>query len=89
MGSYHDYIPDSVVEAYYGWDVDERTPCGTCGHTMEWHEGDNAEKCEYDSNCYDANGVKQYGCECEAWTEGWEPDCEDDDYDRMRDERND
>ena len=42
MGSYHDYIPDSVVEAYYGWDVDERTPCGTCGHPLEEHDGDDA-----------------------------------------------
>ena len=62
MGSYHDYIPDSVVEAYYGWDVDERTPCGTCGHPLEEHDGD-------ENNC---NGDDD--CECKAWTEGWEPD---------------
>ena len=35
MGSYHDYIPDSVVEAYYGWDVDERQHCGTCDHHLK------------------------------------------------------
>ena len=63
MGSYHDYIPDSVVEAYYGWDVDEREPCASCGHPMEDHEGEKAEKCE-----------NKDGCDCEKWTEGWEPD---------------
>ncbi|MBC8430126.1 MAG: hypothetical protein H8D92_01880 [Pelagibacteraceae bacterium] len=76
MGSYHDYIPDSVVEAYYGWDVDERTPCGTCSHPLEEHN-DEEKKCNGEDDC-----------ECKAWTEGWEPDA-DEEYERMRDERND
>ena len=68
MGSYHDYISDSAVEAYYGW-VDDNTPCGTCGHPLHEHEGDKGEKCQ-----------NKYGCECELWNEEpYEPDCEDDD----------
>ena len=61
MGSYHDYVPDSVVEAYYGWDVDERTPCAYCNHPLEEHN-DDEEKCE-----------NEYGCDCKRWVEGWEP----------------
>jgi hypothetical protein len=63
MGSYHDQWSDSAVEAYYGW-VDEDTPCGSCGHRLDEHEGPKSKKCQ---NKYD-------DCECEEWTEGeYEP----------------
>ena len=67
MGSYHDYVSDSAVEAYYGW-VDEGTPCGSCGHPLDDHEGHKGEKCEHDD------------CDCKIWTEGeYEKDYDEDD----------
>ena len=81
MGSYHDYIPDSVVEAYYGWDVDERQHCGTCDHSLEDHAEDG--KCLRDDE------------QCECTTFNWEEPCRclepdpDEAWERMRDERND
>ena len=59
MGSYNQHfdISDSAVEAYYGWDIDDNTPCASCGHPLNEHDDKN-KKC-----------INKYGCECQEWLE--------------------